>query len=77
MSVEQPSLSAIYDGWHLYQEAPVQALKPLTVHQLNLRAAPHLRSSSEVAAHAIGAPARWFYCHGLRALELLATSGER
>jgi len=60
MTDEMPSLSAIYDGWHHYQDTLIQALAPLTAEQLALRAASRLRSVGEVAAHVIGARARWF-----------------
>jgi len=61
MTVEQPPLSSIYEGWQAYQEGLSQALAPLTAEQLALRAAPNLRSVSEMARHIIGARARWFY----------------
>ena len=61
MTTEQASLSAIYEGWRTYQQAISQALEPLSAEQLDLRAAPDLRSVGEIAAHIIGARARWFY----------------
>jgi uncharacterized damage-inducible protein DinB len=61
MPDDQPSLSSIYEGWHNYQQVLSQALAPLSREQLDLRAAPHLRSVGEIAAHIIGARARWFY----------------
>jgi uncharacterized damage-inducible protein DinB len=61
MSVETPPLSAIYDGWHQYQDLLIRALAPLTAEQLDLRAAPRLRSVGEVATHIISARARWFH----------------
>ena len=61
MTTERASLSAIYEGWHTYQQAISQALEPLSAEQLALRPAPHLRSVGEIAAHIIGARARWFY----------------
>ncbi len=61
MNVEQLSLSAIYEGWYQYQNTLSQALAPLTAEQLGLRAGPGLRSVGEIAAHIIGARARWFY----------------
>jgi uncharacterized damage-inducible protein DinB len=59
---EVKGLSAsIFEGWHLYQSSLTTALAPLDADQLALRAAPNLRSVSEIAAHIIGARARWFY----------------
>lgn len=52
---------AVYDGWHTYQRLLVQAIAPLEEDQLELRAAPHLRSVREIALHVIGARARWFF----------------
>lgn len=51
---------AIYDGWHTYQQLLMEAIAPLQEDQLELRAAPHLRSVRENALHIIGARARWF-----------------
>lgn len=51
---------AIYDGWHTYQRLLAEAIAPLQEDQLELRAAPHLRSVRENALHVIGARARWF-----------------
>lgn len=51
----------IYDGWHTYQQLLIKALAPLKEDELELRAAPHLRSVRENALHIIGARARWFY----------------
>lgn len=61
MTTEQQTLSTIYQGWHTYQDMLVRALMPLTAEQFSLRAAPRLRSVGEVAAHIIGARARWFH----------------
>lgn len=59
--MEEGSLNAsIYEGWHVYQQALLRALRPLSAEQLALRAAPHLRSVGEIATHMIGARARWF-----------------
>lgn len=52
--------AAIYDGWHTYQRLLVEAIAPLQEDQLELRAAPHLRSVRENVLHMIGARARWF-----------------
>jgi uncharacterized damage-inducible protein DinB len=57
----QPALSALYPGWQNYQSLLIKALEPLSPDQLNLKAAPNLRSIEEIATHMIGARARWFY----------------
>jgi uncharacterized damage-inducible protein DinB len=54
-------IASIYKGWHTYQQALVHALAPLGPDQLALRASPDLRSVGEIAAHIIGARARWFH----------------
>jgi uncharacterized damage-inducible protein DinB len=51
----------IFAGWHAYQIALIKALAPLESEKLALRAAPRLRSVGAIAAHIIGARARWFY----------------
>ncbi len=57
----QSPLPTIYAGWHNYQSLLITALQPLSLDQLALRAAPHLRSIGEIVTHIIGARARWFY----------------
>jgi len=59
MTTEPTSLATVYQGWDVYQGHLTKALAPLTAEQLTLRAAPHLRSLYEIAAHIIGARARW------------------
>jgi uncharacterized damage-inducible protein DinB len=54
-------IPAIYAGWHSYQDVLIAALRPLNKEQLALQAAPQLRSIGKIAAHMIGARARWFY----------------
>ena len=61
MTVNQQLVEGIYDGWHAYQTALVKANAPLGEEQLALRAAPRLRPVATIAAHIIGARARWFY----------------
>jgi uncharacterized damage-inducible protein DinB len=59
---EPPStLPTFYKGWHDYQGSVVKALAPLSAEQLDLRAAPHLRSVAEIVLHMIGARARWLH----------------
>lgn len=55
------SLAPFYKGWDGYQQHLVHALAPLSPEQLNLRAAPHLRSVGINAAHIIGARAGWLH----------------
>jgi len=61
MTEDKEMIPAIYEGWQAYQEALIRAIAPLDPDQLALRAAPNLRSVGEIAAHIIGARARWFY----------------
>ncbi|GCE07339.1 DinB family protein [Dictyobacter aurantiacus] len=61
MQEQTRTLAPFYDGWDNYQRLLIQALAPLTVEQLDLKAAPHLRSAGVIARHIIGARARWLY----------------
>lgn len=61
MPDQHPLIPAIYDGWHTYQTALIDALRPLTADQLQLRAAPHLRTVGEIATHIVKTRAGWFY----------------
>lgn len=54
-------LIAVYNGWQVYQQKLVQAVAPLTPEQLELRAAPHLRSIGMLIAHIIATRAGWFH----------------
>ncbi len=55
----QATIDVMVANWEVYQEQIVKAVGPLTADQLALRAAPHLRSIGEIAAHMVGARARW------------------
>lgn len=55
------SLAPFYKGWDVYQQHLVHALAPLSPEQLNLRAAPHLRSVGQNMAHIIGTRAGWLH----------------
>ena len=55
------TLTTFYSGWEKYQENLVKAIAPLTDEQLNLRAAPILRTVGEIARHIVGARAGWFH----------------
>ena len=61
MTEQHPTLVTFYNGWNDYQSLLIKALTPLTPDQLDLRAAPHLRSIGEIVTHMIGARARWFH----------------
>ena len=61
MTEHQELISSIYEGWHNYQLTLIKAISPLEHEQLALRTNPKLRSVGEIAAHMIGARARWFY----------------
>ncbi len=61
MVEENATLAEFYRDWENYQNLLIGALAPLTPKQLELRAAPHLRSIEMIATHMIGARARWFH----------------
>ena len=61
MAEQHPMLAGIYDGWAGYQAHLVKALTPLNAAQLELRAAPHLRSIRQITTHMVAARARWLY----------------
>jgi uncharacterized damage-inducible protein DinB len=61
MAEQQTSLLTFYKGWDGYQAVLVKAISPLSTDQLALRAAPHLRSIGENAAHIIGTRTGWFH----------------
>ncbi len=54
------TLTTFYTNWKEYQDHIKKAIAPLTNEQLELRAAPHLRSIGENALHIIGCRAGWF-----------------
>ena len=54
------TLTTFYTFWKEYQDHIKGALAPLTAAQLELRAAPHLRSIGEQALHIIACRASWF-----------------
>jgi uncharacterized damage-inducible protein DinB len=61
MSESNPTLAIFARGWQAYQDELRTALAPLTAEQLELRAAPDLRSIGDLARHLIAVRARWFY----------------
>ncbi len=61
MAEQQIALLPLYHGWDTYQGLLLKAIEPLSLDQLSLRAAPHLRSIGENAAHIVGARAGWLY----------------
>ena len=61
MADEQTALAALFKGWEEYQGYLPRAVAPLSPDQLELRAAPHLRTIGMLATHIIGARARWFH----------------
>ncbi|GAC1633122.1 MAG: hypothetical protein NVS4B11_34260 [Ktedonobacteraceae bacterium] len=60
MSEGNFTLTTFYTFWKEYQDHLKGALVPLTAAQLEVRAAPHLRSIGETALHIIGCRAFWF-----------------
>ncbi|HEV2457097.1 MAG TPA: DinB family protein [Ktedonobacterales bacterium] len=61
MSETGATLAIFAEGWQTYQDHLSAALAPLTPEQLDLRAAPDLRSIGELARHIIGVRAGWFH----------------
>ena len=61
MEHESLFVKTLYAGWQDYQSLLLHALRPLSAEQLEMRYAPGLRTVSMIAAHMIGARARWFY----------------
>jgi uncharacterized damage-inducible protein DinB len=60
MAEDNFTLTTFYTSWKEYQDPIKGAIAPLTAEQLELRAAPHLRSIGENALHIIGCRAFWF-----------------
>src|SRR5947209_15398025 len=60
MAEDNFTLTTFYTSWKAYQDRIKGALAPLTAEQLELRAAPHLRSIGENALHIIGCRVGWF-----------------
>ena len=60
MDMEAP-LSIFQVGWPLYLEHLSAAIAPLTPEQLDLQAAPHLRSIRKLAVHIITGRAWWLH----------------
>lgn len=59
MTDNSTSALALYPGWDHYQDVLIQMIAPLSLEQLALRSAPHLRSVGQNCLHIIGARARW------------------
>ncbi len=60
MAEDNFTLTTFYTSWKEYQDRIKGAIAPLTAEQLELRAAPHLRSIGENVLHIIGCRAGWF-----------------
>lgn len=61
LTENQKLIPTIYAGWHACQNVMTKAIGQLDPDQLKLRASPELRSVGKIAAHVIGARARWLY----------------
>ncbi len=61
MPDNKSTLDTIYDNWEAYQKQIAEVLVPLTLEQLGLRSAPHLRSIGETAGHIVGARVWWLH----------------
>jgi uncharacterized damage-inducible protein DinB len=59
VAIADPTLADFAVEWENYQDLLIAALEPLTAEQLELRAAPNLRSIHDIATHIVGARARW------------------
>jgi uncharacterized damage-inducible protein DinB len=59
VAIADPTLADFAVEWERYQNLLIGALEPLTAAQLDLRAAPSLRSIRDIATHVAGARARW------------------
>jgi uncharacterized damage-inducible protein DinB len=60
MAEDSFTLTTFYNCWKEYQDHIKDAIAPLAITQLELRAAPHLRSIGEQALHIIGCRIYWF-----------------
>ena len=60
MAEDNFTLTTFYTFWKAYQEHIKGAIEPLTTEQLELRAAPHLRSIGENILHIVGCRSFWF-----------------
>src|SRR2546430_14250624 len=60
MAEDNFTLTTFYTCWKEYQDHIKGALAQLTAEQLELRAAPHLRSIGENALQIIGCRVNWF-----------------
>ncbi len=60
MAEDNFTLTTFYTSWKAYQDHIKGALAPLKASQLDLRAAPHLRSIGDNALHIIGCRIGWF-----------------
>jgi uncharacterized damage-inducible protein DinB len=60
MAEDNFTLTTFYTCWKEYQNHIKGALAPLSAEQLEMRAAPHLRSIGENAVHIIACRASWF-----------------
>jgi uncharacterized damage-inducible protein DinB len=61
---ETLTLAEVYAGWDDFNRKLVEAVAPLTGEQLELRAAPHLRSAREIISHLVRTRASWFQLLG-------------
>ena len=60
MADDNSTLTTFYSSWKEYQDHIKEAVAPLTAEQLELSAAPHLRTVGQNATHIIGCRAGWF-----------------
>jgi uncharacterized damage-inducible protein DinB len=60
MSEHNVTVADVYAGWGDFHHLLVKAVRPLTPEQLDLRAAPHLRTLRTLAAHIVRTRISWF-----------------
>ena len=60
MAEDQFTLTTFYTYWKEYQDRIKRAIAPLSAEQLEIRAAPHLRSIGEIVLHIVACRAYWF-----------------
>lgn len=55
------TLATVYAGWDHFQDEIIESVKDLTDEQLDLRAAPHLRTLRDLLAHLARVRVSWFH----------------
>jgi uncharacterized damage-inducible protein DinB len=61
MATHPAPLTTIFTGWEEFHQQLSAALAPLTAEQLDLSAAPHLRSIAAITGHIVATRVGWFH----------------